>query len=280
MDSAEALEIVGDLASQQWGLVTSAQAKDQGVDVPTLSRLTRSGVLERVRHGVYVTPGATQSAELELKAQWLALKPDLMAADRLTDPQHAGEAVVSHTTAAELWGIGDLWSDGIHFTTKTRRRSRQAEVTFHTADFAEEDWVIHPRARLPVTTVGRTIADLARDGHEADHLLNLVADAAANELIDQETLLEAVTGLEVEFGLKAKDVRGLKLLVSSRFPVDETEHKLSSMIEDAIGPIQKTNGGFFKTATNSTKMDGTNRGCYIFKCGNVFQHAEITRPQI
>lgn len=39
---------------------------------------------------------------------WLALRPELMAAEHTGDPYLAAEAVVSHTTAAEMWGIGDL----------------------------------------------------------------------------------------------------------------------------------------------------------------------------
>lgn len=45
MKSYEATEMLSDLASQQWGLFTSAQAKDSGVDLPSLRRLEKRGVL-------------------------------------------------------------------------------------------------------------------------------------------------------------------------------------------------------------------------------------------
>ena len=128
MKSYEATEILGDLASQQWGLFTSAQAKDHDVDLPSLRRLERRGVFVRVRHGVYASATTALSAELELKAQWLALRPSLMAAERISDSSLVAEAVVSHTTAAEMWEIGDLWPDGFHFTVSHRRRSRQTDV--------------------------------------------------------------------------------------------------------------------------------------------------------
>lgn len=94
----------GELASQQWGLVTTAQATACGVDLQSLRRLVARGVLTRVRHGVYATTGTSPSAALEVKAHWLALRPELMAAERTGDPYLAAEAVVSHTTAAEMWG--------------------------------------------------------------------------------------------------------------------------------------------------------------------------------
>ncbi|MGV0430775.1 hypothetical protein ACUY22_11020 [Corynebacterium tuberculostearicum] len=82
------------------------------------------GVLTRVRHGVYATTETSPSAVLEVKAHWLALCPELMAAEHTGDPHLAAETVVSHTTAAEMWGMGDLWPDGAHFTVQSRRRSR------------------------------------------------------------------------------------------------------------------------------------------------------------
>lgn len=102
MKSYEATEILSDLASQQWGLFTSAQAKDSGVDLPSLRRLEKRGVFTRVRHGVYASTTTVLSTELELKAQWLSLQPNLMAAERISDPSLVADAVVSHTTAAEV----------------------------------------------------------------------------------------------------------------------------------------------------------------------------------
>lgn len=201
MKGSETMEIIGDLASQQWGLVTSAQAKANGVDLPSLRRLAERGALVRVRHGVYANAAPTLSPELEVKAQWLALRPELMAADRANDPTLAVEAVVSHTTAAEIWGIGDLWPDGIHFTVSDRRRSRQPDIRFHRADLTDTDWTIHPGSGLPVTTVTRTIVDLAQAGHEPGHLLGLVADAGRKSLLSEQGLLDAFSGHEDSFGV-------------------------------------------------------------------------------
>ncbi|WP_372341116.1 type IV toxin-antitoxin system AbiEi family antitoxin domain-containing protein, partial [Escherichia coli] len=49
---------LGELASQRWGLVTTAQALEAGVARPTLTRLANSGALIRVARGVYRLAGA------------------------------------------------------------------------------------------------------------------------------------------------------------------------------------------------------------------------------
>ncbi|MGQ4533961.1 type IV toxin-antitoxin system AbiEi family antitoxin domain-containing protein [Dermabacteraceae bacterium P13115] len=228
MDRLEAAEILFDLASQQWGLVTSTQARDRGVDLPSLRRLEKSGVLARIRHGVYASSTVTQSSELEVKAHWLALRPEMMAADRTSEPS-AVEAVVSHTTAAEMWGIGDLWPDGAHFTVRYRKRSRQVDVRFHRADLAEDEWVIHPSSGLPITTVARTVFDLAQAGHEPEHLRTLIYDAAHKTLLTNEgELIDYFAGCEEALGVERGDTRGLTSLLKGYFPEDREAQLISS----------------------------------------------------
>lgn len=69
-----------------------------------------------------------------------------MAADRTADDP---VAVISHESAAELYGIGDLESNGIHFTVSTRHQTRQPEVVFHLdtlkKHFRGDCLSLHPR---------------------------------------------------------------------------------------------------------------------------------------
>ena len=242
MKSSEVTELVGDLASQQWGLFTSAQAGAVEVTSADLLRAERAGILERVRHGVYAIAGTALSPEVELKAQWLSLRADRMAADRLRDEDLACEAVVSHTTAADLWGIGDMWSDGYHFIVQQRRRSRQPEVHFHRADLAGDEWQIHPDAGLPVTSVARTIADLADDGHESEHLLSLVTDAGHKRLVGTHDLFVALKDKEEAFGLDAGDEEGLYKLLSRRLRSTEINLLVSQALEEQLRPLTKSMG--------------------------------------
>lgn len=252
MESGEATELLGDLASQQWGMLTSAQAGELDIASPDLLRLEKAGVLERIRHGVYAIAGTALSAEVELKAQWLAIRPDMMAADRLRDESLAKEAVVSHSTAADLWGIGDLWADGYHFTVQKRRRSRQPEVHFHRADLAETDWKIHPEVGLPVTSPARTIADLVDAGHEAEHLTNMVADAGKKQLVDLDALVEALYGREAAFGLEAGDRAELRKLLADHLGPEEVDPRVAAAIERSLEPFRAS----FREVIRVAKNDG------------------------
>lgn len=238
MKGAEATEIVGDLASQQWGLVTSAQAKGYGVDALSLRRLAEHGALIRMRHGVYATTSTTPSNNLETQAQWLALRPDVMAADRIRNIEPDSEAIVSHTTAAELWEIGDLWPDGIHFTVKNRRRSRQEEIQFHRADITKSEWTIHPTVGLPTTTPLQTIIDLAKEDHEPDHLLTLISDGARKSLFTKQELINSYTKNEEGLRTLASSQEELERVVGKYFSEYEIIPKITEVLLKTIKAIQ------------------------------------------
>jgi predicted transcriptional regulator of viral defense system len=51
--SVEVMARLAVVATQQWGLLTTAQARTVGVSPQRLKALADSGVLHRVRHGVY-----------------------------------------------------------------------------------------------------------------------------------------------------------------------------------------------------------------------------------
>lgn len=254
MESGEATELLGDLASQQWGLFTSAQARDLDIKTSDLLRLEKAGVLERVRHGVYAITGTALSAMVELKAQWLAIRPDMMAADRLGDESLAKEAVVSHSTAADLWGIGDLWPDGYHFTVQKRRRSRQPEVHFHRADLEDGAWEIHKEAGLPITTVARTIADLADAGHEAEHLMSLVSDAGNKNLVSHTELFEALYGKETALGLNMGEEDGLRALLADRLGTYDFDPRIAQAIDLRLQPIRESFSGIAQAIWSDTTM--------------------------
>src|SRR5659263_719439 len=80
---SEALRAVGDLAMDQWGLITTAQAHNAGLSSQQLARFSDTGVLERLRHGVYRVVGAPPNPHDDLRAAWLALAPARTAQERL-----------------------------------------------------------------------------------------------------------------------------------------------------------------------------------------------------
>ncbi|TCJ89915.1 type IV toxin-antitoxin system AbiEi family antitoxin domain-containing protein [Nocardia alba] len=164
---------LAELGESQWGLLTTAQASDVDVDPKQLQRLVDHGVLARLRYGVYRLAGVPDSPVEPLRAEWLALDPARTVGERISDEVPLG--VVSHRSAADLQGLGDLGADYLEFTVPARRSSRNPDVRFHRALLAPDDWILVDG--LPVTTPARTIGDLAAARTDGGHLATVVRDA-------------------------------------------------------------------------------------------------------
>ncbi|MGH7746009.1 MAG: type IV toxin-antitoxin system AbiEi family antitoxin domain-containing protein, partial [Candidatus Dormibacteria bacterium] len=127
MDRTPTYGRLAGIAADQWGLITRRQAEAAGVSAATLKRLARtSGGLERLAHGVYRLAGAPLPRHPDLRAAWLQLAPEVPAWQRTPE-----QGVVSHRSAARLYGIGDLPADRHEFTLPVRRQSRRADVRLH-----------------------------------------------------------------------------------------------------------------------------------------------------
>lgn len=72
-------------------------------------------MLERVAHGVYRLTTAPIPDHMELRAAWLQLAPDIPAWERTS-----AQGVVSHRSAAALYGLGHLPADRHEFTIPNR----------------------------------------------------------------------------------------------------------------------------------------------------------------
>ena len=99
------------------------QAERAGVAPATLNRIVRGGLLRRVAHGVYLVSGAPTPDHLDLRAAWLQLAPQVPAWERTAD-----QGVVSHRSAAAIYGIGGLRPDRHEFLMPGRRQSRRRDV--------------------------------------------------------------------------------------------------------------------------------------------------------
>jgi very-short-patch-repair endonuclease len=67
--------------------------------------------------------------------------------------------MVSHTTAATLWGIDSRTNDEVHLLVPPARRPRARGVVVHRGEVAQRDRRV--RDRVPVTSPARTLVDLA-----------------------------------------------------------------------------------------------------------------------
>lgn len=179
---------LSDLAAEQWGLVTTAQAVAAGVSRQAVARMAASGALERVRHGVHRVAGGTPDRLDGIRAAWLSLDPTMAVSDRL---HSVGVTVVSHRSAADLLGLGDLDADRFEFTAPIRKQSRVGDIAFHRGGVPDGEWAVVDY--LPVTTAARTIADLAAVRTDGGHLARVVRDAIVAGLVGVD---EAVRRIE------------------------------------------------------------------------------------
>ncbi|NKY23182.1 type IV toxin-antitoxin system AbiEi family antitoxin domain-containing protein [Cellulomonas denverensis] len=173
-----------ELAAEQWGMFTTAQAVQRRIPRARLTRMVDDGLLERPTHGVYAVSAAVDEYT-PIRASWLSLEPTRMAAERLREPTEAG--VVSHTSAAELLQLGDLPADVHEFTLPRRYQASREGLRVHRGTVPAQDLVF--LAGLPMTTPTRTIADLILTRrHDPSHVRDLVDAAAARSDLDPERL--------------------------------------------------------------------------------------------
>lgn len=186
MRDLELLVRLVDLAEGQSGHITDAQADARGVTARRLAGLLDAGVLEPVIDGVVRLRGGGRHRHPRLLAAWLLLDPATPAWQR---PAPAA-GVVSHTSAVQLFAIGDRPGPGPEFTLPAPSPTgAHAHATVHVAALNDVDWQeLHG---LPVTRPGRTLVDLAVGGTLDVHELGRLADALIRERLASEEVLAA-----------------------------------------------------------------------------------------
>ena len=217
MKSRVALQQLAEVTESQWGMVTTAQARAQGIDHMTLKRLNDDGHLIRLIHGVYRSAGAPSAEHEELRAAWLAAEPRRLALERLHDNRPG--IVVSGESAARLHGIGDLRATRSEFTSPTRRQSQRLDVRYRTRDLPREDITV--RDGLPATTRERTIADLVEDRQDLSTVADALRDATQQSVLDTERLTELLAPLARRNGCAAGDGAALLEKLAQSAGIDE-----------------------------------------------------------
>ena len=233
MKTAEGIELAADLATQQWGLFTSAQARAKGIDAVTLNRLVNKSILTRLRHGIYAFAATLWTPELDVRVQWLALDPATMAIDRIDGNDNT--AVVSHETAASLYGIGDIQNEKINFTTKKRRQTKQPEVIFHIAALANTD--ITYLDGLPITTIPRTVRDLLASGHEPGHVTDIITAALQDGLVSREDLSTQLADVATLLGARENTAVAVRTRLNELVPLPAGEDPVVQAVLDTLEKI-------------------------------------------
>lgn len=145
-----AYNTVVDLAAEQHGYVTTAQARESGVSADTLRKMAARGAIDRVAWGLYRVPTLPPSEYSEF------MEAALWPADRT--------GVISHESALSLYGLSDVNPGQIHITLPADYRThRDIPGRFHLHHSDLDDSEIRRVEGVPVTTPDRTL----RDCHEA-----------------------------------------------------------------------------------------------------------------
>jgi predicted transcriptional regulator of viral defense system len=135
------------LASRQHGVVTNRQLGVLGFSSSAVGRMSGKGLLHRVHRGVYAVGHAGVSDHGRCLAAVAAC---------------GAGALLSHDSAAWLWGLVPVCPATPHVTVASRGRSRAGIRVHHAPSVAEEGRAEFER--VPVTPVARTLLDLAATG--------------------------------------------------------------------------------------------------------------------
>jgi very-short-patch-repair endonuclease len=161
------------LAARQWGVVARQQLLDAGLSATVVRDRVRRGRLLRLHRGVY----AVGHARLRREGHWLAA---VLAA--------GPGAALSHRDAAGLHGLRPADHARVDVTTLRQPRAIRGVAIHRTIVLNADD--ITEVSGIPVTTVARTLVDLAGLVPK-DHLSRAIKEAERRNVLDV-TQVEAV----------------------------------------------------------------------------------------
>lgn len=188
------------LATRQHGVVSHAQLVDLGFDEQWIERRLGERRLIAVHRNVF----AVGHRRLAIRAPWWGA---LLA--------YGPGAVLSHQSAAVLWGIRRKRSGPIHVTAPRGRQGprRRKGIWIHRCRLMTEDRTI--RDGFPVTNVGRTLFDLA-EVVPYDQLEKAAGEADRLNLLRLRELEEAC-----ERGRGRRALKPMRRLIGELRPPDE-----------------------------------------------------------
>ena len=185
MKTIEAIRKLNDIAFSQRGLFTTAQAQSAGVERYAVSRLEKSGNVERIAKGVYRMGGAPSPREEDVLAAWLSIDPNRTPGDLSS----GGAPIAMGATAAWLHGLGEVGPVPYEFCTNKRRQTQRPHLKLRKRRLPPEDVTVV--AGIPATTPARTVIDLIDNGEDLSLVANVLNDALRRRLIVNEEAAKA-----------------------------------------------------------------------------------------
>ena len=168
--------VISQLADRQNGVVSRLQLLAHGVPAHIIDERVRTGRLVVLHRGVY----ALGHRRLRREGHWLA-------AALARGP----EALLGHGSAARLWDIWDGPDLPAHvIVPRTASARRRRGIVVHRVDVAPSERAT--RFRIPVTSVPRTILDLAATvrGRELEQVVRRASRRRLFDLRAQRVILD------------------------------------------------------------------------------------------
>lgn len=219
------------LVARQHGVIARWQLLEMGLSGRAIERRIASGRLYSVWRGVY----AVGRSQLDRHGRW-------MAATLACGPT----AVLSHSSAALLWGFGSARGGPIEVTVTTVAPRRRRGIRVHRRHaMRREDLTKHEG--IPVTSAVRTLID------EAGRLARPRLERAVNEAdkLDRVKVDELHAALPRYRGVPgARALRGLLDPLVFRLSDSELEQKMRECADAAGLPAPET-----KAWVNSFEVD-------------------------
>ena len=160
------------IAEPQGGYFTSAQAARTGFSRKLLWHHQKTHKFLRAAHGIYRLGRFPSSRFEDLFVAWLKCGP---------------KSAISHQSALALYELSDVLPGQVHVTVPRTASRRRTGIRMHTNRLRPLD--IAHREGLPVTSVPRTIADVARAGLSEDYVAHAIREALQHGLTTKEALL-------------------------------------------------------------------------------------------
>ncbi len=166
----DALARVAAKAAAQYGLITWDQLLDAGLSPDVVRRLVAEGQLIRVARGLYRMIGVKQSWRGRMMAACL---------------QGGDEAVVSHRSAAAVWGLEGFEAPRIvDVTVPPNRRPRIENARLHRRSMLRRA----VRDGIPLTPIPETILDLCAVSRNTGIPLRALDDVRRRKLVGSAEL--------------------------------------------------------------------------------------------
>ena len=228
--------MIAALGARQHGVVAMRQLTAIGLGRYAIHHRVRSGRLHRIHPGFY----AVGHPKLTRQGHWMAA---VLA--------YGPGTVLSHRTAAALWGFGH-GAARIEITVPAAWRSRGTIRVHRTTLHPDEHRV---KDGIPVTAVARTILDLA-SVYTEERLARAVEDADRLELLDLGKLERAIAHRPRARGLNRlravladyqgpRDTRSdlerdfLAAIAQAGFPPPQTNVLVAGVLVDCVWPASK-----------------------------------------